>query len=80
MGMFDTVHFRCPSCGDGMEEQSKAGNCRLSNYSAGSVPMSIADNMVGETMWCSTCDGEFTIDVESPNLRARLFLKPRGYD
>jgi hypothetical protein len=33
MGMFDTVHYRCPSCGKYREEQTKLGECCLADYS-----------------------------------------------
>lgn len=38
MGLYDTVHFRCPYCGAEMSAQSKGGDCSLENYSIEDAP------------------------------------------
>ncbi len=37
MGMFDYVHYKCPSCGELVEEQSKAADCDLNHYFLGDI-------------------------------------------
>lgn len=44
MGVFDSIHVRCPACGANIEFQSKSGDCFLQNYSLFSAP---ADVIVG---------------------------------
>lgn len=61
MGMYDSVLFRCPYCGEMTEVQSKAGQCDLSCYSDASVPAGIADDLIGTTAACDTCGKEFGI-------------------
>ncbi len=53
MGCFDTVNFKCPTCGSSLNIQSKAGECRLKEFFITSVPMDIA--LDGETVTCSEC-------------------------
>lgn len=61
MGMFDSVYFWCPKCGTRLEEQSKAGECRLWDYSANGVPEVIAQDIEGHPVFCGTCLKTFTI-------------------
>jgi hypothetical protein len=55
MGMFDTIHVKCPGCQTTVEVQSKAGKCRLKNYHTGAVPVSIAASLDGTTEDCPSC-------------------------
>ena len=41
MGMYDTVHFRCPYCETRMSAQSKSGDCTLSNYNIDEAPSDV---------------------------------------
>lgn len=50
--MFDSVIARCPSCGEKVEFQSKAGKCALSVYSRQSVPKVIALDLDEATEYC----------------------------
>ena len=50
--MFDTVHFKCPDCGEDMKIQSKAGPCLLNNYPSTSMPAEIAKSIKGEYIYC----------------------------
>ena len=42
MGMFDSVWFACPNCGERMEAQSKGGECLCNDYSPNQVPYDVA--------------------------------------
>lgn len=79
MGMFDTVHARCPNCGASITTQSKAGVCLLNDYSAENLPAVIAADVEGERMHCEVCDGTFTLTTDILGLaRARMFLSTEG--
>lgn len=73
MGCYDTVHFKCPKCGFNIEEQSKGGVCYLRDYSAHSVPLDVAGGIVGETVYCSSCETPFRISKLTNN-RVSLVL------
>lgn len=72
MGMYDTVHFHCPSCGADMHTQSKAGECMLRDYQADEVPVDIARDLVREVLYCDCGTGcqivEIPPDVETTRL------------
>ena len=55
MGLFDTVHFKCPKCGTNLSIQSKAGTRGLKDYGNLSVPAEIAIDLNGETLVCTHC-------------------------
>jgi hypothetical protein len=56
MGMFDTVHFTCPHCGETIEDQSKGGPCQMSDYDAEyGVPADVAGGIIGDQIACSGC-------------------------
>ncbi len=61
MGMFDTVWFDCPLCGEQASVQSKAGECRLHDYNFQNVPPDIAAAIKDEIVYCAECGGEFYI-------------------
>lgn len=52
MGMFDSVHTRCPSCSARLEFQSKAGECMCKDFDVDEVPVSIAEDLNGESKLC----------------------------
>lgn len=66
MGMFDTVHFTCPKCGNIISVQSKEGHCILAEYSSDKVPPEIADRMVGISVHCRTCESKYMVDDDQP--------------
>jgi len=37
MGMFDYIHYKCPSCKKVVEEQTKIGECGLNHYYVGDI-------------------------------------------
>ncbi len=55
MGCYDSVFFKCPKCGDRLEAQSKASDCRLRDIDCDKVPIEIADDLNGEPIYCEPC-------------------------
>lgn len=66
MGMFDTVHVKCPLCGGLIEIQSKAGECNLLHFRYDSVPVAVADDIDGDSLSCKKCCTEFTVHANTP--------------
>lgn len=66
MGMFDSVWFNCPSCGErrSIEAQSKAGDCSLHDYETNNVPPKIALDIDGSAVTCSKCNASFTVGAQ----------------
>ncbi|MFH1547659.1 MAG: hypothetical protein ABIC57_04175 [bacterium] len=60
--MFDRVWVSCPSCGRGMEFQSKSGPCTLSDYSIGDIPPKIAADIIGDIERCENCKTAIKIE------------------
>jgi NMD protein affecting ribosome stability and mRNA decay len=69
MGLFDTVLFTCPECGEKVEKQSKAGDCYLAEISQSQVPIEIAQDILGQLVKCDDCNFYFHIirDTEPIN-------------
>jgi hypothetical protein len=66
MGMYDSVTFNCPSgCPDRLEVQSKAGPCLLGEIDQSEVPREIAEDVVGDTVRCDTCDLLWRVTIVS---------------
>lgn len=61
MGMFDSVMFRCPECGNRIEEQSKVGDCLLHTFDSHEVPTDIAADIDKCVVFCENCKGDFVI-------------------
>ncbi len=73
MGMFDTVNAKCV-CGKIIEIQSKAGQCKLGNYSIKLVPAEIAAGINGRVIYCE-CGKEFKIRSVEPIRRVEMYLE-----
>jgi NMD protein affecting ribosome stability and mRNA decay len=73
MGLFDRVMGRCPSCGEPMEFQSKAGDCILAEFDIVSVPAEVAKDMHGKGWQCNRCGKVvyLVLDEEVRNVRMR---------
>lgn len=54
MGCYDTVHFRCPSCGSPQSQQTKAGGCDLHNYDIHTAPLGLLSSL--EPQDCEGCN------------------------
>jgi len=61
MGMFDSVYFGCPHCGEQTEVQSKAGFCVLDNFYEDAVPTCIAQDLDRERHFCKHCEKVFEV-------------------
>lgn len=85
MGMFDTVHFKCPKCGGKVAIQTKGGTCDLKNYHSESVPLGAASGLVSDCdtdpdpETCEHCGVAFVVRAQPA--RVRLWLEiPAGED
>ncbi len=76
MGMYDTVHFRCPRCDNIIAEQTKAGDCVLRDIDSDEVPAEIAVTMIGDEVECDNCHKRWTITDCQPKKTVRLSLVP----
>lgn len=74
MGMFDTVIFKCLKCKHEIEEQSKAGECRLEVYPNRKVPIDIAIALDGADITCPNCKSIWRMQVESHPQTLYVFL------
>lgn len=61
MGLFNTVVFKCPKCGNTIEEQTKSGECTLRAVSSESVPIEDVPGL-SERLYCNGCHSTFEID------------------
>lgn len=61
MGLFDSVFFTCPRCEHSLEVQSKMGECVLASIDPDRVPVAIAQDILGETVWCGNCDQTWSV-------------------
>lgn len=78
MGMFDSVWFKCPKCGNQVEKQSKAGECVLKNISPDDVPVDIAVDINGDILCCEECDKTFTIFVWPERVPQTVKMRTAG--
>lgn len=79
MGVYDSVFFKCPKCGEDIEEQSKAGACLCRNIEPEEVPFEIAVDLVNTECKCYSCGSSFQIisldKIELPKtFRLKLVL------
>ena len=74
MGMFDSVIFICPDCGESVEFQTKVGACVLRRYSYEDVPPEIAKDIEGSWEACPKCGKKIKIKASSPiqNITMRI--------
>lgn len=69
MGMFDEVRVTCPGCGADVHFQSKAGACSGSTFDVHSVPLEIAKDLDGESVWCDCGPRLITLQLPEPTIR-----------
>lgn len=62
MGMYDTVHFPCPTCGKRIEDQSKSGDCVLRYTALAETP---ADVLRGLDVagYCPNCSAAYRLVI-----------------
>jgi hypothetical protein len=75
MGMFDSVMFKCPSCGAEIEAQSKCGECRLDRYDPSMVPVDVVAGL-DKDVYCDKCKKSFVI-VKPKYVQLWLGVEPR---
>jgi len=75
MGMYDEITFGCPVCSDLLVEQSKAGDCCLMRYPEDAVPIHIADDIVGELLYCEQCERSYKISFCGEDVPRTVPLK-----
>jgi len=61
MGMFDSILFDCPNCGNKIEDQSKAGDCNLDYYNQDEAPAIIAADCLGDRVVCQKCKKHYEV-------------------
>ena len=75
MGCYDSVNIPCPTCGEMVEFQSKAGDRCLDTYEYSSVPVEIAIDLDGASSWCKCCGTRFSVHVsEKPKTVSMVSL------
>lgn len=65
MGMYDTVTTFCPGCGKKLKFLSRAGDCKLINYSYTEVPVEIAKDIEGDPEECPGCERTIKLDIDN---------------
>jgi uncharacterized protein YbaR (Trm112 family) len=59
--------FRCPQCGEHLEEQSKAEE-GFNTFPSNKVPIKTAIDVLGGVIWCFKCNQGFKITrVDDPD-------------
>ena len=64
MGMYDTVHVNCPKCFEPDSTQSKAGDCRLYDYTLYDAPPAVLGDTAGEEFTCKKCGCRYKVVVQ----------------
>lgn len=76
VGLFDSIYLECPVCKATVEVQSKAadGGPRMNVFPADEVPVSVAADIHGEVVWCTTCKKRWEVAAKKlkPVYRVRL--------
>ena len=63
MGMFDSIYFKCPSCGAELEAQSKSGNCTCASYNPDKVPIEVAQDANRHAPYECECGKKWIFDT-----------------
>ena len=68
MGMYDTIHFRCPNCTELNFYQSKLGECSLQEFTINEAPLLIIadlhDEAAKDRLYCEHCGNKIHIKVK----------------
>jgi hypothetical protein len=65
MGMYDTVYFHCPTCGNRISTQSKGGPCELNEYHINDTPADVAGSLHETEFTCNACHARWKLDVKT---------------
>ena len=63
MGVYDTIYFRCPKCGEEIGCQSKSGDCCLADYDHDKVPIDVALDGNRHAPFSCECGNCYFFDV-----------------
>jgi hypothetical protein len=75
--MYDSIEFRCPSCGKTIEAQSKSGPCDLVRFPNASVPLSVALDANRHAPFTCKCGESWSFgNVPDANRRVSLTVEP----
>jgi hypothetical protein len=75
VGLFDSLYFRCPFCGESNEEQTKAGPCLLDSFQfEKDLPAWVMEDFNGTETRCFKCQKrfKFVFDIEIKVKRKEL--------
>ncbi len=68
MGMYDTLRFTCPACGERTSQQSKAGPCVLGEYELSDAPLPVIADIhqdgEREELYCEHCHKRLRLSVK----------------
>ena len=60
MGVYDSIMFNCPDCGEVIEAQSKSGPCECVSYNYKKVPLEVAYNANRHAPFECSCGSYWT--------------------
>lgn len=67
MGMYNTIHFKCPNCNGINSYQSKMGECTLSDFTVDDAPLlliaDLNDEAVKSRLYCEHCNSKLQVQV-----------------
>lgn len=59
------VETRCPKCGESHTLQSRVGDHDFRTYNEEDVPACVAEDLKGERLFCSRCESELEVAVQT---------------
>lgn len=74
MGVYDTIYFKCPKCGEEINAQSKSGECLLKNYPNTDVPISVAYDANRHAPFKCDCGAVWLFDTSQFRLPKKVNL------
>ena len=77
MGVYDSVLFHCPFCGEGFDIQSKVGDCQLHTYKLDKVPLSIAKDVSMERVKCA-CGKNLSLMIAPSGSYVKMIVAVNG--
>ena len=72
MGMYDTVHVPCPTCGEKQGFQTKSGPCELREYELDEAPADVIINVNRHgPATCAVCNTRFEVEFDIKSFDAK---------
>jgi transcription elongation factor Elf1 len=72
MGCYETITFKCPSCGAELSAQSKGGPCAMGMYSHDSVPLDVATDANRHAPYICDCGKSWMFNIPPFDTRINL--------